>query len=277
MIPDGSQGAQSKASRGSIEPDMKRQSALYFVLSSAVIGALALLPAGCGGPPVVGGGPLEPIRTPADSATKDLAAWLPGNYSNAAQAAADSTYFDVRLHIVPIWTDRADGPWMYVEQAMADAQHEPYRQRIYRLISLPNNQAEIVIYELPGAPLAWAGAWRNPERFNALDPGIITVRPGCSMVLGYQGAGHISGNTKGADCGNALRDAAYATTDVTVTPTELNSWDRGYDATGNQVWGAVKGGYRFIKESPAVNTTPQPEQPMGDEAPITAPTPEPHR
>jgi hypothetical protein len=97
------------------------------------------------------------------------------------------------------------------------------------------------------------------------------------MVLGYQGAGHISGNTKGADCGNALRDAAYATTDVTATPTELNSWDRGYDATGNQVWGAVKGGYRFIKESPAVNTTPQPEQPMGDEAAITAPTAEPYR
>ena len=256
---------------------MKRPSALYFVLSSAVIGALALLPVGCGGPPVVGGGPLEPTRAPADNAVKDLTAWLPGNYSTAAQAAADSTYFDVRLHIVPIWTDRTDGPWMYVEQAMADNQDVPYRQRIYRLITLPNNSAEIVIYELPGAPLAWTGAWRNPARFNTLDPGIIDVRPGCSMILAYQGPQQITGATKGADCGTALREAKYATTDVTVTATELNSWDRGYDAAGQQTWGAVKGAYRFIKESPAVNTTPHPEQPMGDEASIAAPAPEPQR
>jgi len=277
MIHDGSEGAQFKASRSSIELDMKRQSALYFVLSSAVIGALALLPAGCGGPPVVGGGPLQPGRARADSAVKDLTAWLPGNYSSAAQAAADSTYFDVRLHIVPIWTDRADGPWMYVEQAMADSQDKPYRQRIYRLISLPNNHAESVIYEFAGAPLSWAGAWRNPERFNALDPGLISVRAGCSVVLGYQGANQISGTTKGADCGSALRGATYATTDVTVTATELNSWDRGYDAANKQVWGAVKGAYRFMKESPAVNTAPHPEQPMGDEASIAAPAPEPQR
>lgn len=257
MIPDVSRARSSRRPGVASKPDMKRPSAPYFVLSAAVIGALALLPAGCGGPPVVGGGPLEPSRAPADNAVKDLAAWLPGNYSTAAQAAADSTYFDVRLHIVPIWTDRTDGPWMYVEQAMADSQDVPYRQRIYRLITLPNNRAESVIYELPGAPLAWAGAWRNPERFNSLDPGIIAVRPGCSVILAYQGPQQITGATNGADCGSALRGATYATTDVTVTATELNSWDRGYDATGEQKWGAVKGAYRFIKESPAVNTEPQ--------------------
>jgi hypothetical protein len=26
------------------------------------------------------------------------------------------------------------------------------------------------------------------------------------------------------------------------------SWDRGYNADGKQVWGAEKGGYRFVKK-----------------------------
>ncbi|MFM8642095.1 MAG: CpcT/CpeT family chromophore lyase, partial [Phycisphaerales bacterium] len=69
-------------------------------------------------------GSIEPARpdaaaAPTIDALRDAAAWLAGHYSSAAQAAEDATYFDVRLHIVPIWPDRVDGPWFYVEQAMA--------------------------------------------------------------------------------------------------------------------------------------------------------------
>jgi hypothetical protein len=28
------------------------------------------------------------------------------------------------------------------------------------------------------------------------------------------------------------------------------SWDRGYNDEGEQVWGAEKGGYRFVKRPP---------------------------
>ena len=66
---------------------------------------------------------------------------------------------------------------------MADAQDRPYRQRIYRLVPAPNGEVESVIHELPGDPLAWAGAWRETSRFSALDPTILSWRPGCSVVL----------------------------------------------------------------------------------------------
>jgi hypothetical protein len=32
-----------------------------------------------------------------------------------------------------------------------------------------------------------------------------------------------------------------------VTETTLESWDRGFDAGGEQVWGATAGGYVFEK------------------------------
>jgi hypothetical protein len=57
-------------------------------------------------------------------------AWMTGSFSSAEQAAADTNYFDIRLEIVPIWTTRADGHWLYVEQAAAGYLERPYRQRV---------------------------------------------------------------------------------------------------------------------------------------------------
>jgi len=244
---------------------------------TAVIGALGLALAaasGCGGPPVTTAGPLTATALVPGDAARDAAAWLAGHYSSAAQSKEDPSFFDVRLHIVPIWPDREDGPWLYVEQAMADAQDKPYRQRIYRIIPVPGGKVESAIYELPGNPLQWAGAWRDPARLNALDPGILSVRPGCAVVLGYAGPGVLQGSTNGRDCGSVLRGASYASSEVTLTATELNTWDRGYDAGGTQVWGSTKGPYRFMKESAAPVVAAAPEPPPGDEAAVSVPASE---
>jgi hypothetical protein len=47
-----------------------------------------------------------------------------------------------------------------------------------------------------------------------------------------------------------LRGAAYATSEVVIEPAILVSWDRGWNAAGEQVWGATKGGYEFVKRGP---------------------------
>ena len=256
---------------------MYRPTAPTACPASAVIRALgALAPvmgalSGCGGPPVTAAGPLAEQATVPDAAARDAAAWLAGHYSSAAQAKEDPSFFDVRLHIVPIWSDRVDGTWLYVEQAMASTEDKPYRQRIYRVIPLPGAKAESMVYELPGDPLQWAGAWNDVARFNALDPGILQVRSGCSVTLEYGDPGSLRGSTDGANCGTALRGATYATSEVTLTPDLLTSWDRGFDAAGKQVWGSTKGPYRFVKERAAPAVAPPPEAPLGDEAAIAVP------
>lgn len=222
---------------------------------SAIIGTASLLATGalgggCSNATVQGGGALQPAGLPMDSAARDAAAWLEGSYTTAAQAAQDSAYFDIRLHIVRIWKERTDGDWLYVEQAMANAQQTPYRQRVYHVIAAPGGKAESVVYELPGDPLVYAGAWSAPERFNALDPALLTPRFGCSVVLSRSGPKEMRGATAGDGCGSALRGAAYATSEVVLTPDTLRSWDRGYDKAGKQVWGAVKGPYIFVKQAP---------------------------
>ena len=48
-------------------------------------------------------------------------------------------------------------------------------------------------------------------------------------------------------CPSDRKGAAYATSEVTITENELISWDRGYNDKDEQVWGAEKGGYHFLK------------------------------
>ncbi len=43
--------------------------------------------------------------------------------------------------------------------------------------------------------------------------------------------------------------ASYATSEVTLDEVALESWDRGYDDTDTQVWGATQGPYVFIRRT----------------------------
>jgi len=179
-----------------------------------------------------------------------LASWMAGTYTSEAQASTDpDNYYNVRMILVSVWTGRKDGRWLYVEQAKADSLDQPYRQRIYRL-SAKGSGFESVSYALPGEAFEYIGAWQDPSRFDALSPRMLTVREGCELRLEWdEGEQRFSGSTVGRNCASQLQGAAYATSEVTVTPTTIDSWDRGFDASGNQVWGARMGGYRFVKVS----------------------------
>ena len=206
-----------------------------------------LATAGCGvcacsatsGPRVAPAGPGDLDR---------LVAWMIGAFSSSEQAAADSEFRDVRLHMVPIWTGRVDGRWLYVEQAIATTVEAPYRQRVYRITERADATFESAVYKLPEDPLRWAGAWKTHDPLSELDPSDLEPRTGCSIILAPTKDGAFEGSTIGNQCPSDLRGAAYATSEVRIESGRMVSWDRGFDEAGKQVWGATKGGYRFIKE-----------------------------
>lgn len=178
----------------------------------------------------------------------ELRAWMSGAFSSEAQHLADpQNYLHIVLHMQPIWLERTDGAWLYVEQAAASRQDKPYRQRIYRLRMEADGAAWSDVYTLPGDPLQFAGAWQEPTRFAALDPAELTLREGCSIRL-ERVEGAWQGATLGSACPSELRGAAFATSEARIEPVLLTSWDRGYGADGKQVWGATLGPYRFVKQ-----------------------------
>jgi len=178
-----------------------------------------------------------------------LSDWMTGSFSSAAQHEADpDNYHHITLHMTPIWESRDDGPWLYVEQAVASRPDRPYRQRVYHLRDNADGSFTSFVHTLPGDPLDYVGGWQDAAMFDAITPDDLAVRDGCGITLSKQADGTYAGSTHDKDCGSTLHGAAYATSEVVVRPDTLISWDRGFDADDEQVWGATEGGYVFVKE-----------------------------
>jgi hypothetical protein len=180
------------------------------------------------------------------SALEHLTIFLTGTFASTAQARGDQNFRDATLHIAPIWTDRTDGPWLYFEQALTDAPEHPYRQSIYQLVIRADGALEVRTFELPD-PIAATGAWKDPTLLTHLNAANLVTREGCTLILRLQPDGSFKGGTEGKGCSNVLRGASYSTAEITVTPQQLMTWERGYNTAGTQVWGSIHGGYVFKK------------------------------
>ncbi len=189
----------------------------------------------------------QPATRPSD--VDRVAEWLTGSFDSSRQAADDDRYFDISLHVVPIWEGRDNGPWLYVEQAVSAAADRPYRQRVYRVVE---REGAVVseVYTLPGDAMAFAGKWREPAAFDAISPEDLEKRDGCAVFLTRDGDRYVGG-TRGEGCASTLQGAAYATSEVVVTSDRLESWDRGFDEADRQVWGAEAGPYVFRRTGPS--------------------------
>jgi len=188
----------------------------------------------------------EAIPAEGESDMGDLGIYMTGSFTSLAQAEADSDYLDIRLEVVPMWTGRKDGPWLYVEQALAERKHRPYRQRVYHLVDRGDGTIWSEVYSFED-PLRFAGDWKKDEPLESLNPDSLSVREGCAVVLRRTTADAFEGSTVEKECVSSLRGAAYATSVVAVAREQLTSWDRGFDVDGVQVWGATKGPYVFRK------------------------------
>jgi len=204
-----------------------------------------LLSLSCAGEPPV-------ADTAPDDSPIRLADWLTGSFSSAEQAERDEKYFDIRIHAVRIWNDRDDGAWIYLEQAAADSLDRPYRQRVYHVTRIADDLFESRVFALE-EPLQYTGHWQEDHPLAELAPGDLLTRDGCSVLLREIDPTSFAGSTLGRLCTSNLRGARYATSEVEILAGSLTSWDRGYDADGTQVWGAVDGPYVFNRvETPSV-------------------------
>lgn len=172
---------------------------------------------------------------------------MSGAFDSRAQAMQDSAnYFEIHLHMEPIWENRDDGFWLYVEQAVASALEKPYRQRIYHVYLSGDTAVISDVYEL-NKPLRFAGAWKEKNLLRELTSDSLISREGCAIILKKNQDGTFTGKTGNKTCKSTLRGATYASSEVTLSEEQMVSWDRGFNAEDKQVWGAEKGGYIFRK------------------------------
>jgi hypothetical protein len=181
-----------------------------------------------------------------------LESYLVGSFSSQEQHEADpDSFLDIRMQIATIWEDRHDGPWMYVEQALASDLDEPYRQRVYRLVGRHDGTIACHLYMLRGEPQERAGAWREDEPLADVKSwhlrwSHVQQRKGCSLILRREGDAFVGG-TQGTRCRSLRRGGDYSTSEVTIRASGITSWERGYDAADRQIYGPRAGPYVYKK------------------------------
>lgn len=195
---------------------------------------------------------VRPVATPANSFDADseiaqFAALLSGSYSNQEQAQSDTSFLHVNMTLTPVWLERPDGIWIYAEQALAADPDNPYRQRIYRLTHPTEYLFLIDTYTITDAH-RFTGLHKDISKSRHLTFDQVDMIAGCTVSMRYHD-GVYRGGSQGRECASDFRGATHVMTNVTIESGKFYSWDRGYDAAGNQVWGPVYGGYEFVKKA----------------------------
>lgn len=172
-----------------------------------------------------------------------------GSFNSKEQSLNDTTYFDIRLRMVPIWKMTDNVFYLYVEQSMSTALDKPYRQRVYKVVKGDETHFTSYIYTLP-EPEKFIGKKEGDIVFTTIDQEEIVEKVGCEVVLIYDPLKYsFFGSTGDKTCSSDRSGAKWASSIVSIMEDKMVSWDQGWNEEGKQVWGAEKGGYIFIKEN----------------------------
>lgn len=212
--------------------------------------AFALALAGCGA--ATESATEAPDAGPAAETTEArLYRWLTGRYDSIKQSQTDRSYYAINLTMCPVDAAKYGVHTLYVEQAMAG--RAPYRQRLYVVEAAADDRTQAVsrVFEF-NEPDLMIGFCKGQT--NTLPTGVVAQeKQGCGVTVTWNAASAtFTGGTTGQGCASSLNDASYAASEVILGADRLVSWDRGYDDTGKQVWGATKGGYIFDRLSDQV-------------------------
>lgn len=171
---------------------------------------------------------------------------MPGIYTNTKQFnnSDQNDFYHIIMKLYPIWEDRDDAKWFYVEQAQFDAPKSPYRQRVYKIIRGERDTLISNVYTLP-EPKEFIGAEGKEEFWKNFTPSILVERKGCAVYLTKKTNSLYTGATKKNTCSSTMAGASFAESEVTIGLDEFTSLDIGYNDKGVQVWGPTKGAYRF--------------------------------
>jgi len=205
--------------------------------------AVAVL-TGCPAPPAEG----DP-EAPAFNAAERMAEWLSGTFDSEQQSIDEPQYFPIQLTTCPVRAPELGDTVVYIEQAVMDSVDAPYRQRLYVIRSETAESgapvARTIVHTLGDEAGAIGQCAGDRRTYTAAD---AVLREGCDVVSEWNEAEQaFDGGTVGTSCASSLQGARYATSEVRVEPDLLQSWDRGFDAGGAQVWGATAGPYRFVR------------------------------
>lgn len=183
-----------------------------------------------------------------DLQVKEVVSHLDGAMDTSAQASTNPKAPNVRITTCKVKVEDAASlnrpqQFLYQEQAMSRQLDKPYRQRFLRIApSADNRSVESAVFK-PPTPAAWIGLCDKPEAQRIVKTSDIGESK-CSVLLQRQGDNYV-GETKKGGCPSDYKGAVRITNRIVLHQAGMDTLDRGFDATGKQIWGAKNDPYQF--------------------------------
>jgi hypothetical protein len=181
---------------------------------------------------------------------------LVGVMDTSAQAGQNSDRVGVQMTTcrvaVATTTAEPSSVYLYQEQALMRSLESPYRQRLLQITVNDTGGLESRTFKLVDESL-WVGRCDElsgqsldhhvisqpvnlPEAIVPEAVCVVNLRP---SALGYVGSTPLEG------CPIELQGATRLTNIIVLHDAGMDTWDRGFDGDGNQVWGAEAAPYEF--------------------------------
>ncbi len=174
-----------------------------------------------------------------------LSSWLPGIYESTNVKFQDEE-LNVTLHILPIWQERSDGKWFYIESNIINKMTKPFRQRILQFVATPSDHIRMYTYRIPRAT-DFAGAYFSPELLASLTPSQISIRNGCELNIKHKMTDIFVGESDHLACFSKVNGGQLMTTFLSLSEYSLSYWNRGTNENGRVVLGDEQAPMSFIK------------------------------
>lgn len=168
---------------------------------------------------------------------------LEGVMSTASQAEADPSFVAVQMTTcrVEMNNPEPNSVFLYQEQALVEGLGSPYRQRFLQITDGARDRVDSITFK-PDEMDRWVDFCAQPDRrISVADLGEQV----CSVALRTAVIGGFVGSTPTNGCPSNVRGAVRITNVVVLHSQGMDTWDRGLDAAGNQVWGAEEIPYRY--------------------------------
>jgi len=172
--------------------------------------------------------------------------YLQGNYTNKTQVKNEKDIQEYELHIAPIWEDREDEHWLYVERRNINEPNIPVHQRVVKIFENMDFIKQQVFF-IPSAK-DYLDGWRQVEVFDSLKPEQLLKQRGCTVFFKETEKDNFKGITLGKSCANRFKGAKYSRTDMNVKEEEMRWLEQGFDENNMFIWGPEHGGIQFVKE-----------------------------
>jgi CpeT protein len=179
---------------------------------------------------------------------------LVGVMDTSAQASTNPNAPNVRMTTCKITLSGVESEtnsvYLYQEQALNSKLKEPYRQRFLEIkAGEDEDQVESIAFRVM-QPQRWIGFCDRPSAQRQVtleDLGeavcSVSLRPLMTIYIG---------ETPPEGCPTNIRGAVRITNTVILHSQGMDTYDRGFDAQGNQVWGAETEGYQFRWLTPSI-------------------------